>query len=90
LPYLLNSISTVECRGDGEYPLVRGIDKFVVDILNEVVLAVGLVRILESYYETHLGKPSELIINRTDCLLEGFLERPTYAHYLTDTLHAAA
>jgi hypothetical protein len=90
LPDLLNRISAVECRGDGEYPLVRGIDKFIVNILNEVVLAVGLVWIPESCRKSYLGKPSELIINRTDCLLDGFLERPTYAHYLTNALHAAA
>ena len=38
LPYLLNRISTVECGRDGEYPLVRRINKFIVNILDEVVL----------------------------------------------------
>jgi len=38
LPYLLNSVSAVESGGYGKYPLVRGIDEFIVDILDEVVL----------------------------------------------------
>lgn len=38
LPYLLNRVSAVERSRDGEYPLVRRIDKFIIDILDEVVL----------------------------------------------------
>jgi len=38
LPYLLNRVSEVECGGNGENPFVRGIDKLVIKILNEVVL----------------------------------------------------
>lgn len=50
-----------------------------------------------SYFEpngtetvTHLGKPRKLIINSADGFLYTLLERPTNAHYLADTLHAAA
>ena len=38
----------------------------------------------------YLGKSGELIIDRTNRLLDRFLKRPTDTHDLTNTLHAAA
>lgn len=45
------------------------------------------IRFVEGRY---LGEPGELIIDRTNRLLDCFLKRPTDTHDLTDTLHAAA
>ena len=39
---------------------------------------------------TYLRKPSELIIDGPNCLLYCFFERPSNAHNLSHTLHAAA
>jgi hypothetical protein len=39
---------------------------------------------------TYLCKPSELIVDGTNSLLNGFFERSPDAHNLTNTLHAAA
>jgi len=39
---------------------------------------------------THLGKPSKLVINRSNSFLECLLECSADTHHLTHALHAAA
>lgn len=41
LPYLFNRISTIERGRDSKYSLIGRINKFVIDILDEVVLSIG-------------------------------------------------
>lgn len=38
LPDLIDAVAAVKCSRDGEYALVGGVDKFIVDVFNIVIL----------------------------------------------------
>ena len=50
----------------------------------------GSAKVLSESLRGYLGKSGELVIDRTNRLLDRFLKRPSDTHDLTDTLHAAA
>ena len=49
----------------------------------------GSAKVISEPLRGYLCKPSELVIDRTNRLLNRFLKRPPDTHDLTDTLHAA-
>ena len=77
---------------DGEDALVSRVDELFVDILDEVVLRRHVQRGYsgDKTVATNLGESRELVVDRTDRLLNGLLERAANAHDFTDGLHATA
>ena len=71
LPDLVDGVALVHGVGDGEQTLVGG----------------GLELILNAHESLGLVETEVVEVNGTDSLLDGFLERSTNAHDLTDTLH---
>lgn len=91
LPDLLNGIALVECGGESEDALVRGIGQFLIDVLHQIVLdKLFNVCIVGVRGNTNLSKPEELVINSANSLLDSLLECPANTHHFANALHATA
>lgn len=89
---LIDGVATMECGRNGEDTLVRGIDQFLVNIFHVLVLKCPVISYTPKRREpvAYLSEPSELIVNRSNCLLDRLLKRSPDTHDFTNTLHATA
>ena|ERR1700736_6793525 len=90
-PDFIHAIASMECSRNREYTFVGWVDKFLIDILHEVVLEASqnVNNLSIQTIGTDLGESSKLIIDRPDCLLNRLLESPTDAHNFANTFHTA-
>lgn len=91
LPYLVDAVAPVKRSGDREDALICRVQEFSINILDIVILYFNLQKHGSriQYVRIYLGKPSELIIDGPNCLLNGLFECPSNTHNLSDALHAA-